>query len=138
MTTTTPTMFFFPMSLIITFMDSPSRSQNMLSTCSLGENYAKSSWTILNISRLPHETNVKDISRLPRGINVSQDILRFPHETNVLVPSSDHMRHARMKSTFRPTSPHRTLRGECLMMLPQTSTPYGAMSMLSSVTFLIS
>jgi hypothetical protein len=27
-----------------------------------------------------------------------------------------------MKSTFPPTSPHRTLRGECLMMFPQTST----------------
>ena len=27
-----------------------------------------------------------------------------------------------MKSTFPPTSPHRTLWGECLMMFPQTST----------------
>jgi hypothetical protein len=27
-----------------------------------------------------------------------------------------------IKSTFPPTSPHMTLRGECLMMFPQTST----------------
>jgi hypothetical protein len=27
-----------------------------------------------------------------------------------------------MKSTFPPTSAHMTLRGECLMMFPQTST----------------
>jgi hypothetical protein len=58
----------------------------------------------------------------PHGDNVPQDISRFPRETNVLVPSSNHLRHVSMKSTFHPTSPHRTLQGEYLMMLPQTST----------------
>jgi hypothetical protein len=52
---------------------------------------------------------------------VSQDISRFPCETNVLVPSSHHLRHVRMKSTFPPTCPHKTLQGECFMMFPQTS-----------------
>jgi hypothetical protein len=37
---------------------------------------------------------------VPHGTNVPKDILRFPHETNVLVPSSDHLRHVNMKSTF--------------------------------------